>query len=511
MKIFTCSQIKEIDEFTIRTEPVPSIDLMERAASQLFSWYVRTFDRTRKILVFTGPGNNGGDGLALARQLAMARFHVEVHNIRFSDKTSADWNINRQRLEQETTVRYVDIESTDQMPLVSQDDIVIDAIFGSGLKRPAEGLAAEAIKFINQAGCIIVSVDIPSGLFCEDNSRNIKETIVKANFTLSFQFPKLCFMFAENEQFTGEWTILPIGLSGNAIMATGSPFYYIESEDIVPLLKVRKKFDHKGNFGHGILVAGSYGKMGAAILGAKGALRTGIGLVTCHIPSSGNSIMQSALPEAMVQLDINEKIISEVPDVDRYDAVGIGPGIGTDQITQSAFHSLLLKQDRHFVIDADGINILGINRKWLSELPPKCILTPHVKEFERITDKYEDSYIRIQKQIDFAVKYNVIIVLKGACTSVATPDGKLLFNSTGNPGMATAGSGDTLTGIILSLLAQGYKPEDAAIIGVFVHGLAGDIAVGKTGYESMLASDIINNIGNAFLKLKSIELNKSDL
>ena len=510
MKIFTCSQIREIDEYTIRTEPVPSADLMERAASQLFKWYIKTFDRTHKVLVFTGPGNNGGDGLALARLLFQARFMVEVFNVKFTDKTSGDWDINKKRLREETTVLYSDIENQDNFPLIDPDDVVVDAIFGSGLKRPAEGLASDVIKFINRAGCIIVSVDVPSGLFCEDNSTNDPESIVRAAFTLSFQFPKLSFMFAENERFTGEWSVLPIGLSTNAIRATGSPYSYTEAEDVLPLLRPRKKFDHKGNFGHGILFAGSYGKMGAAILGARAALRTGIGLVTCHIPSSGNPIIQSAIPESMVRLDKNEKIISDIESVDKYDTAGIGPGIGTDAITQKALQALLLCRDKPLVIDADGINILGLNRKWLETLPPWTILTPHVKEFERISERAANSYDRLQKQTDFAVKHKVILILKGACTSIATPDGRVRFNSTGNPGMATAGSGDALTGIILSLLAQGYSQEDSSVIGVFIHGSAGDIAVSKTGYESMLASDIINNIGNAFLKLRSNELYKPE-
>jgi hydroxyethylthiazole kinase-like uncharacterized protein yjeF len=510
MKIFTCSQIREIDEYTIRTEPVPSIDLMERAASQLLKWYTKTFDRSHKVMVFTGPGNNGGDGLALARLLFQARFMVEVFNVKFTDKTSGDWDINKKRLDEETTVRFSDIENQDNFPLIDPDDVVVDAIFGSGLKRPAEGLVSEVIKFINGSGCIVVSVDVPSGLFCEDNGTNDPESIVRAAFTLSFQFPKLSFMFAENERFTGEWSVLPIGLSANAIRATGSLYSYTEAEDVLPLLRPRKKFDHKGNFGHGILFAGSYGKMGAAILGARAALRTGIGLVTCHIPYSGNPIIQSAVPESMVRLDKNEKIISDIESVDTYDAAGIGPGIGTDAVTQKALQALLLKRDKPLVIDADGINILGLNRKWLTTLPPWTILTPHVKEFERISERATNSYDRLQKQTDFAVKHKVIVILKGACSSIATPDGKVRFNSTGNPGMATAGSGDALTGIILSLLAQGYSPEDSSVIGVFIHGSAGDIAVSRSGYESMLASDIINNIGNAFLKLRSNELYKPE-
>ena len=510
MKIFRSSQVKEIDGYTIKNEPIASVDLMERAATQLFRWYIRTFDRSRRVLIFTGPGNNGGDGLALARQLSSNRFNVEVFNVKFTDKISDDWTVNRQRLELETQVPFKNIENAGQIPFIAGEDIVIDAIFGSGLTRPVEDLPAEVIRHINQTDCIVISVDIPSGLFGEDNKANNPESIIRADFTLSFQFPKLSFMFAENAKFVGEWSLLPIGLSNTAIRNTESLYSYIETDNVLPLLKTRNKFDHKGNFGHGILFAGSYGKMGAAILGAKAALKTGIGLVTCHIPSCGNTILQIAVPEAMVRTDENEKLISDIQPVDQFDAAGIGPGIGTDPVTQKAFHNLLLIRNKPLVIDADGINILGENKLWLSALPNNTILTPHVKEFERITDKSDNSFLRLERQIEFAARYNSIVVLKGACTSIATPAGKVYFNSTGNPGMATAGSGDVLTGIILSLLAQGYNPENAAVAGVFLHGLAGDLAASKSGFESTIASDIINSIGNAFLKIRSNELHKSD-
>lgn len=379
----------------------------------------------------------------------------------------------------------------------------MDAIFGSGLTRPVDGLAAEIIKRVNKTECTVVSVDIPSGLFGEDNSNNNPEAIVRAHNTLSFQFPKLAFMFSENARFTGDWLVLPIGLSNRAIAAKETPYYFLEYDFVSSLLKKRGKFDHKGNFGHGLLISGSYGKMGAALIGAKAALRSGIGLITCHIPSCGTNILQTYLPEAMLRSDKSEKLISEIKPDDRFVAVGIGPGIGTDPATQKAFHSFLLERNKPMVIDADGINILGINQKWLSVLPKDVILTPHVKEFERIAGKTVNSYVRLERAIDFSAAHNCILILKGAHSAVVTQDGKVYFNSTGNPGMATAGSGDALTGILLSLLAQGYAPENAAILGVFIHGLAGDIAAGKRGYESMIASDIIDCLGDAFKRLLS--------
>lgn len=507
MKIFRSEQIKEIDTFTIKNEPVASVDLMEKAAAQLFKWYIKKNDRSKRVMIFAGPGNNGGDGLALARMLSANRYETEVYYVYFTDKTTADWQVNRSRLEKETNVRFNVLDSIDKFPLVCTDDIVIDAIFGSGLTRPAEYLAEEVIKNINMMDTTVISIDVPSGLFGEDNSTNIRENIIMADYTLSFQFPKLSFMFPENERYTGIWEVLPIGLSLQAIQNIHSPFLFMENEDVLPLLKNRNRFDHKGNFGHGLLVAGSFGKIGAAILGARAALKTGLGLITCHIPSCGNTIIQTAIPEAMLNTDISEKYISDIPDVEIYDAIGLGPGIGIEGITQKAVYNLICKYRKPMVIDADGLNILGLNKAWLKILNDNVILTPHPKEFERIAGKTDNGYARLRRQIEFSEKYKCVVVLKGANTAVSTPDGKVFFNSTGNPGMATAGSGDVLTGIILSLLAQGYTPENAAMTGVFLHGLAGDIAAQNTGLESVIATEIINNIGNAFLNIRAFEKN----
>ena len=498
MKIFTSAQVRKIDEYTITNEPIASADLMERAASRLFEWYISRFGRSERILIFAGPGNNGGDGLALARMLAKDRYEPEVYYLGFSDATSDDWKINRERLEKETTVPFNIIKNTDQFPLTATSDIIIDAIFGSGLSRPVEGLAAEVIRQINNSGSAVISIDIPSGLSGEDNSSNNPDHIIKADYTLSFQFPKLSFMFHENEIFTGEWRILPIGLDTRIITSTYTPYTFLEKKQIAPLLKRRNKFDHKGNFGHGLLIGGSYGKMGAIVLGARAALRTGAGLITCHIPACGNLVMQGAVPEAMVIHDNSERFITDTVNTDSFNAVGIGPGMGTQKESQKALHNLLLSCKKPLVIDADALNILSLNKDWLSLLPEGTVLTPHPKEFERLAGKTENSYARLKEQIEFSSKHNCIVVLKGAYTSVTSPGGEVSFTSTGNPGMATAGSGDVLTGMILSLLAQGYDPADAAVTGVFLHGLAGDMAVEKSCYESVIASDIINYIASAF-------------
>jgi len=502
IKLFRSDQVRQIDAYTISEEPVSSIDLMERAATQLLKWFLIKFDRSERIFIFAGPGNNGGDGLALARLLSINGYETEVWYIDFTEKTSEDWKINFQRLKNETNVRINILKSTEQFPVITERDIIVDAVFGTGLTRAINGLAAEIIRLINNSPARIVSIDIPSGLSGEDNSANNSQTIIKACYTLTFQFPKLSFLFPENSQFTGEWISLPIGLSSNAIRNTESPYYLLDGKYVASLLKKRNKFDHKGTFGHGLLISGSEGKAGAAVLGSKAALRAGIGLLTCHLPSRSLSILQSSIPEAMADPDQNEDHFSFIGDTGSFSAVGVGPGIGTDPDTQQAFLNLLRECRKPMVIDADALNILSLHNDWYSLLAEGTILTPHPKEFERLAGKTADSYERLNRQMEFSRTYRCIVIVKGAHTCITTPDGRAIFNSTGNPGMATAGSGDVLTGILLSLLSQGYSPENAAVSGVYLHGLAGDIAAGELCYESIIASDIINNLANAFKRLR---------
>jgi ADP-dependent NAD(P)H-hydrate dehydratase / NAD(P)H-hydrate epimerase len=502
MKLFISKQIKQIDSHTINEEQIRSADLMERAAGQLLKWYIQRFERSRHIFIFVGPGNNGGDGLVLARLLEANRYDAEIIYVAFAAKTTDDWAVNMTRIHNETHVKVTTLANIDQLPAISSEDLIVDAIFGTGLTRPVEGLAGEVIGYINSTEATVVSIDIPSGLFGEDNTGNQYENIIKSDFTLTFQFPRLSFMFAENGPFTGEWHILPIGLSVNAIRNTDTPYIYLEKPMILPLLKSRNKFDHKGNFGHGLLIAGSIGKTGAAVLGASAALRSGIGLVTCHVPMRGILSIQCSLPEAMVNPDRNDRHFSEIGNTDLFTAAGVGPGIGTEAESQRAFYNLITEFKKPLVIDADGLNILSLNKEWFALIPEGTILTPHPKEFERLVGKTDNGYQRLARQVDFSREHKCIIVLKGANTSISTPSGTVYFNSTGNPGMATAGSGDVLTGILLSLLAQGYTSENAAVFGVFLHGLAGDIAAEELCYESIIASDIIKYLAKAFNKIR---------
>ena len=501
-KIFSSEQVKGIDQYTISNEPIASIDLMERAGGTVFHWILNRYENTRNVKIFVGPGNNGGDGLALSRMLAGEKYSVSVYWVKFTENCSKDWGINFQRLKDQRIADIGILTRTDNKPQISADDLVIDAIFGSGLSRPLEGFPAEIVDHINASGANVISVDMPSGLFGEDNSGNNPAHIIKANYTLSFQFPKLSFFFSDNEEFVGEWSVLPIGLHPEMINSTDTGYYFLTGSFIKSKLKVRSKFSHKGTFGHVLLISGKYGRMGAAVLASRACLRTGIGLITAHVPGKGYDILQNSVPEAMISLDESDIIFTGIPDINQYSAVGIGPAIGLEDSTQKAFRELLKTINIPLVIDADGINILGENKEWLKQLPKNTILTPHPKEFERIAGKTSDGYNQIQKLVELSVKYQIIIVLKGAHTAIVSPDGLCYFNTTGNPGMATAGSGDVLTGIILSLLGQGYSSGDAAVTGVYLHGLAGDSAAMNIGEESLIANDIIDYLGAAFNELK---------
>jgi len=506
MKIFSTDKVREIDAYTIKNEPIASIDLMERAATNIYKWLAENVEKDHKIKVFAGPGNNGGDSLVVSRLMAGDGYDVTVYMVKISDRLSGDAQANYERIKKQNKVNIIYVSEDSELPVIEAEDIVLDGIFGSGLNRPLDGFAAKAVNHINKSGAIVVAIDIPSGLFGEDNTGNIPDNIIKADLTITLQFPNLSFVFPENYQYIGDWIVLPIGLHPEIIKQMETNTYLITDADIGLKIRIRDKFDHKGHFGHGLLISGSYGKMGAAVLATEACLRTGIGLLTVHIPGSGYGIIQTAVPEAMVNIDKSDKLFSGIQDISLYNAIGIGPGIGTDKPTQAALKDLLEKCKVPVVLDADAINILGENKDWFEIMPENSILTPHPKEFERIAGTFDNDYKRYLGQVEFAKKYNVTVVLKVAHTSVACPDGSCWFNTSGNPGMATAGSGDVLTGIILSLLAQGYTAKDAALAGVFIHGLAGDIAAEELGEEALIAGDITGSLGYAFEAVKYPEV-----
>jgi ADP-dependent NAD(P)H-hydrate dehydratase / NAD(P)H-hydrate epimerase len=501
MKLFTTRQIAEIDEFTIINEPVADIDLMERAALQITNWLVNRFSTDQKMVFFAGPGNNGGDAMAIARQLADLDYQCEVYLTDFDKLLKGSPATNRNRLEQQNKVKLSLIGSMNDFPAINSTDVLIDGLFGTGLSRPLEGFVADIVRKLNSLSNQVIAIDIPSGLMGEDNSGNIFENIIRATITLTFQFPKISFLFPENEKFTGNWEVLPIGLHPQGLEQTPSEIFYTELEDVKRLIPQRSKFAHKGDFGHALLIAGSYGKMGAAVLASKACLHAGVGLLTTHVPHFGYDVIQTAVPEAMASIDVHDSIFTGFPELEQFSAIGAGPGIGMKCNTCRALFELIEKSKVPLVFDADALNILSENKTWLKKLAVNSILTPHPGEFRRLAGETSNSWERIKLQQQMAVEYKVIVVLKGAFTTIALPNGQLFFNSTGNPGMATPGSGDVLTGIILGLLAQRIPAPEAAIAGVFLHGLAGDLAAREKSEAALIAGDIPGFLGAAFQKI----------
>ena len=504
MKILTGEQIKELDKYTIEHEPIASIDLMERAAKALSRAIIEYWDNHTPVKVFAGPGNNGGDALAIARLLSESQYQVDAYLFNTTGKLSEECVINRDKLK-DTKVNFKEITSQFVPPELVREDLVIDGLFGVGINKPLVGGFAALVKLINKNSCQVVSIDLPSGLMCEDNSLNVYNHVIRANRTLTIARPKLSFLFAENAPYLGKLECLKIGLSAEGLEKMETKFEIMERDSIVKLLEPRNSFAHKGQMGNALLIAGSYGMAGASILAARACLRSGTGKLTMQIPKRNNDILQIAVPEAVLQHDNDDFIFTSPCNSDGYSAIAIGPGIGQNKETALA----LIEQVRHasipVVLDADALNILGLYRSWTLQLPSDIILTPHPKELDRMVGHSNNTYERIYKARELAQRQQLYIVVKGHYTAICTPDGKVHFNSTGNAGMATAGSGDVLTGILLGLLSRGYTPGNACLLGVYLHGLAGDLAKEDLGEEGLIASDIINYLPKAFLALKNNE------
>lgn len=502
MKLFRTAEIRAWDQYTILHEPIASIDLMERASVAFTDWYCHYFpDKNQVISIYCGIGNNGGDGLAIARLLRNRFYDVNVIICGNAEKGSEDFTINLQRLSRlgDVTISFINPEQ--EIPELQHSDVIIDALFGTGITRPLSGGYASLVDCINALNAIHIAVDIPSGMPAEGVCNG---PCIKAQHTCSFQIAKLSFFRAENYLYTGQCHILDIGLLPEFSMNTASDYYLIDRNEIIGKIRKRNTFDHKGTYGHCMVIAGSKGKAGAAILAASASLRSGAGLVTVLCPENATTPLQTAIPEVMVQTAGKDHIVNmniwDMP----YNAIAAGPGIGTAPETVHALEALLLTSSIPAVLDADVLNIIAGHKKMLRLLRAGTIITPHPKEFDRLFGEAADSEHRLSIQKEKAVELNIIIILKGAYTSVAFPDGTVYFNTTGNPGMATAGSGDVLTGIIGGLLAQRYTPEDAALVGVYLHGLAGDLALTHQSMESMIASDIVRNLGNAFKHILNI-------
>jgi len=501
MKILKADQIRSWDQYTIGHEPIASIDLMERAATKCFEWLDDNGWFVHPFAIFCGKGNNGGDGLAIARMLAERGCKASVYILEFGHKGTDDFQTNLARLHQYPSVDIHFIQEESNFHTLSQETVIIDALFGSGLTRPLEGFTANLVEHLNNSGCTVIAIDVPSGMSVDQSSKGNK--MVKSNYTLGFQCYKLAFLVAENAAFIGDVVILDIGLLSDFLTSLEADLELIDKPIIRLIYKPRNRFAHKGNFGHAMIIAGSYGKIGAAVLAAKACLRSGVGLLTCFVPKCGYEVLQTAVPEAMVMTDANSSIITKIDDdVLKYDSIGIGPGLGTASETRAAVKELISIYKKPMVMDADALNGLSMEKN-LPSLPPGSVLTPHPKEFERLFGECKDDFERIEKALNNAKLINCTIVLKGHHTFIACPNGKGYFNNTGNAGMATAGSGDVLTGVITSLLAQEYSSEEASILAVYLHGLAGDIAAKESSKEALIAGDIIDSIGKAFKQLET--------
>lgn len=500
MKILSAAQIREADSYTILHEPISSLDLMERAATAFTGWFHQQFipsQHKQTLAVICGSGNNGGDGLAIARQLHQTHadnYAISIFIHQLKADLSDDFKANLS-LAQAANLDITFLHAEEPLPDFSTFNIVIDALLGTGVNREPVNFTADIIHAINRDAKLVIAVDIPSGVFADKVTEGLSIT---ADYTVTFELPKFAFMFRENEERLGDWVRVDIGLHHDFLRSVATPFYYLSHRYIKSFIKKRSKFAHKGTFGHALLIAGSYGKMGAAVLATRACLRAGAGLVTAHIPERGYEILQISVPEAMVSIDEDRESFTRIEGFERYDAIGVGCGISTRNRTRNALCYVMKYTTNPMVLDADALNILAANPEWYALIPKNSILTPHPKEFERLFGTTVDSFDRNELQREKAQELGVYIVLKGAHTAIACPDGSCYFNCTGNPGMGTAGSGDVLTGIITALLAQDYSPKEAAILGVYWHGLSGDLAAQSKGEASLIAGDLIRFLGQSW-------------
>jgi len=499
MLILSAKQIHEWDAYTIQNKPISSIDLMETAATRCLQWLQQNNLLHQPFHIFCGKGNNGGDGLAIARLLSGKGIRVFVCIIELGQKGTYDFQANLVRLHQ-TDVSIYYIQSTDHFPAIPKNHVVIDALFGTGLNRPLEGLPAALVDHINSFSNTVVAIDIPSGLLADNSSAGYP--VIRTTHTLSFECLKMAFMMAENEGYTGQVQVLDIGLLGNYLTGISYEAALVEEEIIKAMYRPRRKFAHKGTYGHAGLLCGSYGFMGAAELAAQACLRAGAGKLTCHVPECGYTIMQLAVPEAMCKTESGTQFLEDISAVEQYDALGIGPGIGRHPGHAQWLDRVFDTFNKPMVIDADALNTIAMHPELFAKIAPFSILTPHPTEFDRLFGKSENDFARMRLAQQKAKELQLIIVLKGHYSFIAMPGGNSLFNSTGNPGMATGGSGDVLTGILTALLAQQYPPGQAALLGVYLHGLAGDFAAAALSEEAMIAGDISQQLGKAFRQLQ---------
>lgn len=477
---------------------------MERAAKAITHAITEEWTTHTPVVVFAGPGNNGGDALAVARLLINEGYKVKTYLFNITNHLSDDCVLNRQRLlDGKHAKDLIEVTAKFDPPELTADMLVVDGLFGSGLNKPLAGGFASLVKYINQSPAKVVSIDVPSGLMSEDNTYNVRANIIHAYLTLTLHERKLSFLFGDAQQFIGKLKVLDIRLSPEYIQKTEAQYHVLEENDIRSRLLHRDDFAHKGNMGNALIVAGSYGMAGAAVLATRACLRSGVGKVTAITPKKNYDIMQIAVPEAVLQMDHEETAFTEAVDTDGFDALGIGPGLGRQETTAIAMIAQIRRAQCPIVADADALNILASHRAWMQQLPKGIIMTPHPKELDSLTGSPANAdYERLHRTCELAKSLQAYIILKGHNSALCLPNGNVIFNPTGNSGMATAGSGDVLTGIITALLARGYHQQNACMVGMYLHGLAGDLAAKELGKESLVASDIIDHLPQAFQYLE---------
>ncbi len=502
MKIYSNEEIRYIDKYTIENDGVSSMELINRVARGVASEVCARWDSDTPTVIFAGPGNNGADALAVAVKLIESGFDPEIYLFNIGgNKLSPDCRKICDRMMEVPEIRLTEVTQNFSMPQLTDRHLVIDGLFGSGLNKPLEGGFKVLVQRINESGASVVSIDIPSGLYADANDGQIFRDIIHANLTLAIQTPRRSFFNPETAELVGEWKTLDIGLSEEAMNRINPNCHLIDSHNVRYYLKERNPFCSKADLGNIAIISGSYGMMGAALLATRGALRSGVGKVTTISPRCGYSIIQQGAPEAMFQGDHHDIIITNIVLKSEYSAVAIGPGLGTHDMTVDAVERFIASQKRPLVIDADALNCIAQRPSILYSIPGWSILTPHAGEFDRLFGAQKSHEARIQKGLEMARTHNIIIVLKGRFTSIIRPDGKVLINSSGTPAMATAGSGDVLTGILAGILGQGYTPDIASLIGVYIHGLAGEIAEKQCGMYGTTAGDIARNVGLAIQRI----------
>lgn len=498
MKIFTNSEIRQIDQYTIEHEDVKPIELVDRVARAVTDEITARWRQSKPVVIFAGPGNNGADALAAGAMLSESGYKVHAYLFNIGgNKLSAECTACRDRYVQCPGAGITEVIDTFMMPDLQRNLLIIDGLFGSGLRDPLKGGFSYLVQRINEAKATVVSIDIPSGLAGDWNPALVSRDVIHATLTLAVQHPRLAFFIADNAELVGEWKVLDIGLSQKAASEIKAKFYLVEEGDVYRALKRRPLFSSKADFGSALIYAGSYGMMGAAVMAARGALRSGAGKVTVEAPQCGYPIIQTAVPEALYSPNQGERYIDRMRPAHQYNAIAVGPGIGTDETTLRALEELLLSSKSPIILDADALNCIAMKPAMLNSLPMLSIITPHAGEFDRLFGHHTSTESRLRKACEVARHYHILIVLKGHYTSIIRPDGKIYFNSSGCPAMATPGSGDVLTGMLTGFMAQGYNPEIATLLAVFLHGLAGEIAAEDHGDYGVIASDIADNIGCA--------------